>query len=188
MEEAITFELIRKVHREEKSSPKPAKLPKNFFENVGKYLEKKRRILERKGDKKVALEVKNVERILEEVVNRRERKIINHAIAVARTGKEFGVENLTEEEKRFYAKILSLLKERREKLFESILTPRASGGLASREGVPLLVFNQDFPSFLAEDLRNYGPFKRLDVARLPQKVTKLLLKREIASSLLAHEG
>ena len=44
MAEMITFELIRRIQREEQKSAKPTKLPDNFFESVKNYLDYKKRV------------------------------------------------------------------------------------------------------------------------------------------------
>jgi len=80
-ENSITFETIRKIQIEEKTLSKLAKLPENFYNNVSRYLEQKRRIGEGKKDN----EIKNLERIIEDIFNRRERKIVLSALLTART-------------------------------------------------------------------------------------------------------
>jgi len=166
-EETITFELIRKIQREEQRVPKLTKLPENFYANVKSYLKQKRRL----ADKKVALELKNVERLIEDVFNRRERKILNQTIITART--EIPPENLTKEEKDFFEKITGLIKERRRSELDSLLTQK------KEEFVSLVVFKQDTPEFVGADEKVYGPFKRGDIAKLPEENVKVLLERKI---------
>ena len=55
-EETITFDLIRKIQREEQRSPKLSKLPAVFYKSVRSYLDRKRNV----SNRKTALEVKNV--------------------------------------------------------------------------------------------------------------------------------
>jgi DNA replication factor GINS len=170
-EETISYELIRKVHREEQESSKPTKLPENFFEAVAQYIEQKKKL----EDKKSALEVKNVERLVEDIFNRRERKIINFAIIGARTN--IPPENLLEEEKEFYQKLVEIIKKRREEKLKKIF----EGG--KKEVTTLVVFKEDVPQFLGADEKLYGPFKKGDIAKLPEENVKILLERNVVEEV-----
>jgi len=59
-EETITYELIRKIQREEQASTKLTKLPEKFFEAVAQYIEKKLQT-----EKKSTLEIKNIQMLVE---------------------------------------------------------------------------------------------------------------------------
>jgi len=166
-EETITFELIRKIQNEEQRLTKLSKLPDNFFDSIAKYYEQKKQ-LTLKDDRKVALELKNIERLIEDVFNRRERKILNSAIMSART--DMPPENLMEEEKDFYNSIANLIKIRRNVLLKNIL------GNKKEELVSLVVFKEDTPSFIGIDEKDYGPFKKGDIARLPEENMKIMLE------------
>ncbi|MEM5791140.1 MAG: hypothetical protein QXP77_03805, partial [Candidatus Aenigmatarchaeota archaeon] len=114
--ETITFEFIRKIQREERDSPQLTKLPENFFEKVSAYLEQKKKI--GKEDRKADLEIKNIERLIENIFDIRERKILNQAIITVRT--RIPPQNMTEEERNFFEEIIRILKERRENFFENL--------------------------------------------------------------------
>lgn len=166
-EETITFELIRKIQREEQRLPKLTKLPENFFQSVNSYIEQKRQ-LTLKEDRKIALELRSVERLVEDIFNRRERKILNSAIITARTG--IPPENLLEEEKEFFQQLVDVIKQRREESLKKIL----SGG---KEFATLIVFKEDVPEFVGSDLKIYGPFKKGDIAKLPEDNMKVLIEK-----------
>lgn len=167
MAETITFELIRKIQREEQRVHNLTKLPENFFETVNSYLENKRR-LERE-DRKTALEIKNIERLVEDIFNRRERKIINQAIIFSRAG--IKPENLTDEEKVFFERIVDFTKKRRDSFFK----------IAGKEkAAPMIVFKEDVPEFIGSDLKNYGPFKKGEIAKLPEENMKIFLEKGLA--------
>jgi DNA replication factor GINS len=170
-EETITYELIRKIQREEQESTKPAKLPENFFGAVAQYLEQKRKL----EDKKAAIEIKNVERLVEDIFNRRERKIINLAIIGARTN--IPPENLLEEEKNFYEQLVEIIKKIRREKLESILKGE------KKEIATLVIFKEDVPQFVGADEKIYGPFKKGDIAKLPEENVKILLSRNIVEEV-----
>jgi DNA replication initiation complex subunit (GINS family) len=169
-EETITFELIRSIQREEQRSPKLTKLPEEFFLNVDGYLQQKRRVAETKEDRKGELESKNIERLIEDIFNRRERKILNQALIAARTN--IPPENLTEEEKVFFDDIIITIKARRLSIDKML-------GNEKREEVNMVVFKEDVPEFVASDMKTYGPFKKGDIAKLPDENIKVLMERGI---------
>jgi DNA replication factor GINS len=169
-EETITYELIRKIQREEQRDTKPTKLPENFFEAVAQYIEKKL-----KTEKKSGLEIKNVMRLIEDIFNRRERKILNLAIIGARTN--IPPENLLEEEKVFYDQLVNLIKKRREEKLEKILRGE------KKEFATVVVFKEDVPQFVGVDEKTYGPFKKGDIAKLPEENVKILLARNVVEEV-----
>lgn len=169
MEETITYELIRKVQREEQKQPKLTRLPDNFLDSVSSYLQQKRQ-LTLKDEKKVALEVKNAERLVEDIFNRRERKIVNLALIAARTRMQ--PDNMTEEEKAFFEELTSMLKNRRDRMLGKVLK-------AEKELVSMVVFREEVPAFVGADGKTYGPFRKGDVAKLPEENVKVLLERKI---------
>jgi DNA replication initiation complex subunit (GINS family) len=172
-EETITYELIRKIQREEQASTKLTKLPENFFDSVASYLEKKRSVEEK--DRRAVLEIKNIERLVEDIFNRRERKIINFAIIAARTN--IPPENLLEKEKEFYQKLVEIIKERRDKELKKILRGE------KKEMVTLVIFKEAVPQFVGADGRSYGPFEKGDIAKLPEANVKILLEKKLVEEM-----
>jgi len=170
-EETITFELIRRIQREEQRVPKLTKLPENFYQNIAAYLQQKRNLVETKDDRKGGLEIKNIERLVEDIFNRRERKILNQAIISVRTG--MSPENLTEEEDVFFNVLLNSLKDRRDNMLKKMLEE------VEEEFASLIVFKEDVPQFVGSDMKTYGPFKKGDIAKLPEENMKVLIERGI---------
>jgi DNA replication initiation complex subunit (GINS family) len=169
MSEPLTFELIRKIQREEQRAPKLSKIPEDFYVSVAEYLDQKRKL---KEDRRNSLEMKNIEILLEDVFNRRERKIMNFAIIAARTG--IPPENLTGEENGFFDRIVFDIKERRNEILKKMLSEK------KEEFANMIVFKTDVPAFVALDEKTYGPFKEGDMAKLPEENMKVFLARGVA--------
>ena len=169
-DETITFEIIRKIQMEEQITPKLSKLPDSFFERINSYMKQKKEISKTKDDRKSSLELKNIERLVEDIYNRRERKILNQVLVSARTN--MPPENLTESEKEFFEILLKHVKERREGYFVETFETKT-------QMETLIVFKEDVPEFVAMDEKTYGPFKKGDIARLPQENMKLLIEKGI---------
>jgi DNA replication factor GINS len=165
--ETITFELIRRIQREEARLTKLTKLPPGFYDAVKSYMQTKR-----EGNaRKFSLEVKNIERLIEDIFNRRERKIFNLSLIAARTS--IPPENLTDEERPFFDQVVYMVKERRGKLLDTMVEKEQA------EQTGLVVFKEDVPTFVGSDMKNYGPFKRGDIAKLPEENKTVLLQQGI---------
>ena len=176
VEETITFELIRKIQREEQTLPKLSRLQENFFDAVAAYLEHKRRMV--RDDKKDVLELKNIERLVEDIVNRRERKILNAAIISART--KITPENLSEEEKVFYASLHSIIKGRREVILKTFSEVK-------QVEPNVIIFKEDSPEFVGSDMRTYGPFKKGEATILPEANVKILMEKGIVEEFKSQK-
>ena len=170
-DETITFELIRRVQREEQRSPKLSKIPENFYKAVLDYIHQKRQIAE-KEDRKGVLEVKSIERLVEDVFDRRERKIVTAAVNTARTNIQ--PENMIDEEKDFFDLVAGTIRQRRESNIRKMFTTERG------EQAELIVFKDEVPEFVGIDMKNYGPFKKGDIAKLPDENMKILIGQGIA--------
>lgn len=169
-EETITFELIRRIQREEQRIQKLTKLPENFYKTVNDYLFQKRQ-LTLKDDRKIVLEMKQIERLIEDVFNKRESKILKFAIIAARSHGQ--PENMLEEEKTFFNSLVKLIKDRRDENISRVLQSERG------EKETLILFKEDVPEFVGSDLKTYGPFKKGDVAKLPEDNMKILVERGV---------
>ncbi|MBS3055565.1 MAG: DNA replication complex GINS family protein [Candidatus Aenigmarchaeota archaeon] len=172
-EETITFDLIRKIQMEEARLPKLTKLPENFYVNVSRYINQKRKLAQ--GDMKGGVEIKNIERLAEDIFNRRERKILNNTIIFVRTG--IVSENMTEEEKILFDKITGQMKDRRQEILFIMMEAETA------EAGTMIMFKEDFSEFIGTDMKTYGPFKQGDIARIPDENKKLLLERGVIEEL-----
>ncbi len=170
-ETSITFDTIRKIQIEERTFIKLSKLPANFYESMNKYIAYKRNLGEGQKD----AEIKNTERIIEDIINRRERKILNHALTTART--KIPPENLTEEEKEFFDEVIYIISKRRDGLFGKV------SGKKKRGKTVRAVFKDYVDEFVGSDMNSYGPFKAKDEAEIPEENFKILLERNVVEEM-----
>lgn len=169
MAEAISFEVIRKIQREERDSPKLSKLPKDFYQQAESYLKQKRK--RKKQDLSSAVEIRNIQKLLEDIYNRRERKILNHALIATRT--DIPPENLMSDEAILFDNIIEKLKARRKK----VLNTFSENVKENKEDLVEVVFKEDIERFVGSDMKNYGPFKKGDRAKLPKNNVDVLKNR-----------
>jgi len=168
-EEPITFEFIRKVHREEQREPRLSKIPKDFYQKARDYLDQKTKLSLKKKDRLASLEVKNVERLLKDIFNRRETKIVTHAIITART--DIPPPNLIKEEKEFFEIMTNTLKKERDRVLNLLFKKTKE----LKEFVKIKL-KEDIEEFVGIDLKKYGPFKKGQVVKIPKENAELLKK------------
>lgn len=173
-EEPITFEFIRKVHREEQREPKLSIIPRDFYQKARKYLEQKRKLSLKQKDRLASLEVKNVERLLKDIFNRRESKIVTHAIITART--DIPPPNLIQEEKDFFEMMTNTLKTERDRVLNLLFKK-------TKEDFETVKLKEDIEEFVGIDLKKYGPFKKGQVVKIPEENAELLKKVKKAKSV-----
>lgn len=111
MEEVITFEFIRDVHRKERDSKSLdlQELPENFFRLVQEWLNEKEKLYETEKNPGILIEIENAKKLLKEIISQRQKKIVISALHVLRGGTP--PENMLPEEENFFEKILALLNE-----------------------------------------------------------------------------
>lgn len=173
-EEAITFEFIREIQREEQRNTSLTKISEDFYDKVKSYVREKKKLVQKKKDKAMATELRNIQRILEDIFNRRETKIMNHAIITARTG--VMPQNLIGSEKEFFEAMLEFLKNQRGRLLEESVKK------VEEEYVKVELL-EDTLEFLGIDLKKYGPYNKGDIVTLPKDNAELFIKAKKVKKL-----
>ena len=174
-QEAITYEYIRKIQREEQNDVKLSKIPDDFYKKVKKYLDQKVKLSNKKRDRSSELEVENIQRVLEDVFNRRETKTLQQAVFATRTG--IPVQNLTKNEEKFFRQLVELLKFHRSNTLNILIKKTKE---KEETKLQKLKFIQDIPEFMGSDLKKYGPFKTGEEGEIPSENAELMVKSEIA--------
>ena len=198
--ELITYETIRNAHRAEKDE-ELQKLPEGFFESVRNWFKHK----EKMKDTTSLLEVENAKKLLEDIINRRQKKIVLSALSTVRG--QLPPPNLTDEERKFFDEVVNSLKsfknEMNEKFrrYEDIVEEKVEEAKKSIEelkpkeekiertvvkpdGKSLVKILTDLPRFIGSDMQAYGPLKTGDIITLPDDIGKLLIARKVAENIL----
>ncbi|MCD4666940.1 hypothetical protein K8R47_03990 [archaeon] len=199
VEVIITYETLYEILRREKVRPEIQKLDLDFIKNTINYLNEKSAILKSQKEKesvfaakeieRTGKQIENIKRLIKELYERRETKIIQLSLSSARSKLSPDLSNLIQEEKEFYTKIKNILNNNKENVLNQIL----KGKLPKREkpktikneekSLKLVRFNTPVPKFVGEDLNVYGPFWTEDVANLPIKISDLLIKKNRAKEI-----
>jgi len=202
----ITYETLYEILRREKFRQELQQLSKTFFEDVLKYIQEKQIILESQKSKdsifsneseKTQKQIESIKKILKELYQRRESKIIQLALFSSRLHKQENITVMLPEEKQLYTTIKDTLNLFRKGVLYNLLSnqiPEISINsinttepktLKAEEKVStkLIKFNHPVPKFIGTDSNTYGPFDQEDIGNLPQEVANLLIKTERAQEL-----
>jgi DNA replication initiation complex subunit (GINS family) len=196
--ELITYETIRNAHRAEKEE-ELQKLPQGFFEYVRSWFSHKEKL----KDTTSLLEVENAKKLLEDIINRRERKIILSALRTIRG--ELPPTSLTDDERKFFDQLVNILKafrnemnekfrsyaeiveekvEEAKKSIEELKPVEIESKFIKPNGKLLVKALVDLPRFVGSNMESYGPLKTGDVIFVPEDVGKLLITRKVAENIL----
>jgi len=194
----ITYETVRNAHRAEKEE-ELQKLPDGFFESVRNWF----KIKEKLKDTTSLLEVENAKKLLEDVINRRQKKIVLAALSTMRG--QLPPAGLNDEERKFFDDIVNTLKsfkndmnekfrsfddiaeEKVEEAKKSIeeMKPVEMENIAVKPNGKILVkILIDLPKFVGFDMQSYGPLRTGDIITLPDEVARLLITRKAAENIL----
>lgn len=115
MTELITYDTIRKAHRAEKQEIALQKLPDSFFLAVRGWLDHKQ--ITQKGTASL-LEIENAKRLLDDLLNRREKKLVIAALHTIRG--DVPPTNMTLDEEKFFDSLVNMLRKTRHDLREQL--------------------------------------------------------------------
>ncbi|MBI2572637.1 DNA replication complex GINS family protein [Candidatus Woesearchaeota archaeon] len=203
----VTLETLYDMLRNEKKREDLQQVDGAFYLNVVTYLREKKAILEQArqhdnifaaGDReKTEYELRSIQRILREIYEKREKKIIDIALNKSKTGSEIiDISAMLPEEKEFYDQILSILDKYRSGILQNLLTAQLPSLLTSNrsyfnpppkvvEAAPFVSegeavrirFTHPTPKFIWKDLKNYGPFDAGEETEIYPEVADLLVRK-----------
>lgn len=213
----ITFETLYDLLRREKGKEELQQLNITFFKDTVTYLQEKIKLVEKKngdddlfsvGEKdKLETELRNIKRILKELYDKREKKMIEMALNRSRTGSNIiDTSALLEEEKKFYEQLVGLFDKYRLSILFNVfkgqlpviaeekkieVTASVAGAMTtattekSEERVPgvrVRIINP-VPKFISPDLKIYGPFEMGLEVELEKSLAELLVEKKRAEFL-----
>ena len=207
----INYETLFELLRIEKNRDDLQELPLNFFEDVLAYMREKQQILDEGKQKedlfsatereKVITEMANIRKILRELYERREKKIISMALNKSRTRSNIiDTSKLLGEESKLFSMVVSLLDTFREGILLNVLDFRQPFVEEKKEmqetgqknepekpaqpaGTKLVRFLHPVPKFIGKELESYGPFEEEDMATLPSDIADLLIGKGRAEEM-----
>ena len=201
MTEIITYESLYEILRKEKYSQELQKLDKDFFKKVVKHIEEKTKFLESQRTKdsifsaeieKTQKQLDNVKKIIREIYEKREAKILQIALLSSRVNVKEDLTSFILEEKKMYKQLADTLSQYREEILVNILAsklpvakekPKIPKSEDLKEETKLLRILHPIPKFIASDLKVYGPFDEEDIINIHKRSADVLLRKGRAEEI-----
>jgi len=193
----ITYEVLFEKMRNEKNNTELQKLPENFYDLVVEYVKGKQDLLKKDDElfsvnekKQVLMMLENLEKILKDLYQRREKKIIELAIIKSKVRSSLvDTSTMQDNEVLFYEKILTILDSFRNNILNNVLNARvididfARDKTKQQSSIITVRFLQDMGKFVDEDLKEYGPFEKETIATLPLSLAQNLAEDNLLEIL-----
>jgi len=177
----LSYEEIRRIHRLEKNTSQLVQVEPDFYNELHQFLaSEKQAYLKSLKNFSVSSsrDFANLKKMVEEIFSIREKKILNKALAGARTN-EYNEEHLAQQETKMFRKSIEMLKEYR-KMLDEMFNDESSKAESSKDLNNLSVrILSDIPAFIGSDMKEYGPFSKDDVVEVPFHIGKLLGSRNL---------
>lgn len=202
-EELFTYDDLYELLREELSSKDLQVLELKTLKKIKHYMNSKEDLLKKsktskfsKETRRLVEEIENAKSILIKINQRRTKKVINRAIFTIRSeSKAKDSSNMLPFEEELYNKLTIELEKNENKFFSTIdeiklienIKPikEETKELKSKEKEETKTDSklkevrmlEDIPELTGPDLKNYGPYKKGDVAELPSELAVLIVNK-----------
>ena len=194
----ITYDTLYEILRREKFRNELQLLDVEFFDNVLSYLNEKSVILDSQKNrdsifsseyKKTERTIQNTKKLLKELYEKREGKIVNLALLSSRTSLlDEDLSAMLPEERELYDELLITLNIFRKGIVLKLLSDEKpninqqksikSDTLGDKKS--LVRFLHAVPKFVGVDMNIYGPYDNHDIANLPSNIAEVLISKERA--------
>jgi len=210
----ITLETLYDILINEKKREDLQKLEDSFYQDVVDYLKEKGSRLALGDNKeifsfgereKLEYELRSIKRILKEIYDKREQKIISISLNRSRTGSDLiDTSSMLYEENLFYQQMLNTLNSHRRntllKLFNNEIPSITDAELPKieekeykkteitkeqkpKETITKIRFIRPTPSFVWKDFKVYGPYESGDEIEIFPEVADLLIRKNRAEKI-----
>jgi len=194
----VNYKNLRKIQQMEENSPMLTKIDNNFYINLLEHMENLncRIKKESKSQKQMLLknEIQNMNRIIWNIYEKREKKIFLSAISKARGGNP-NIKNLIDAEKNLFDSALHLITQSRKQLLErrskdehvrdnkNIKSIREKNKVEKKiNDNQMVMVTKDIPEFIGTDTKKYN-LRKWDIITLPKNMSDMLLKREVIKEI-----
>ena len=210
-EVVITHETLFEMLKREKDRTELQKLDASSFNDVVNYIKDKRKIIggndalfSADDRKKTEKQIENVRRILKDLYDKREKKVIGMALDKSRTKSNvIDTSALLKEERMLFDSLAGMFDRFREGILYNLLNEsfpsieenknpenNKEKNIADKEikngirkDTKLVRFVNPVPKFIGEELEEYGPFEEEDIANLPGEIADVLISKGRAEEI-----
>lgn len=178
----MDFEELRRIYRQEKNTSQLTNVSDDFFLELKAFIaEKRKQYLEslKNGSLDSVQDISNIERMARSILQMREKKVVRGALH-ASFGGEQNLENLCKQEKILFENLLKAFNSHKKEIEKLFALPESKGKKQKGLNMLSLQIIQDVPAFVGANMKEYGPFKKGQLVRLPAKTAELLIARKLA--------
>ena len=204
----ITYETLFELLKREKERTDLQKLEPSFFLDTINYIKDKKKILEAKSEdsvfapeerRKTERQLENIYKIVKELYERREKKILLLSVDKSRTKSNLiDTSGLLKEEKVFFDALTNLLDNYRDAILFAVLNEKIPFMQSLDDKKPVEIFrsaidlkkptrlvriNSHVPRFVGPELEEYGPYNEEDIANLPVEIADVLINKDKADEI-----
>ncbi|MBL7056568.1 hypothetical protein ISS07_06660 [Candidatus Woesearchaeota archaeon] len=201
----VTYETLFEILKRERDSTEVQKVDPNFFEQFISYINEKKSVMLKEDAlfsdeerKKTETQIENAKRIVKEIYERREKKLMSMALLRSRTKSNIiDTSTFLEHEKKLFDESVKVLDEFRIKVIENVLRGDVPTNVVlenktkpeepvkeevkeepkEEKSTKLVRFLNAVPKFVGPELEEYGPFEEEDMANLPAEIVNLLIEK-----------
>ncbi|OYT34140.1 MAG: hypothetical protein B6U87_02515 [Candidatus Aenigmarchaeota archaeon ex4484_52] len=162
---SITFEYLKKLQEnEQRNKYRLQKLNDDFYKELNDYVCKIKQNYMKE-------ETQNINSIIKKIFELRLDKLIK--IAKLSLNNQINIENATKLEKKFIDEIKIIILNYQKKINEKIYLEKKENDNKKK-----VLFREDVFSFVMDDMKIYGPYKKGEIKILDKKIIDLLLKNK----------
>lgn len=189
----MTYETLFELVMREKGREELQKLDDTIYSDILAYLGQKKELSKSSemadSNEHLMQQLRNIRRLIKELYERREKKIINLALIKSRTGSDaMDLSVLLESESMLFLSLVEKLDTTRSDIIGSLITDRPRRAVEKPVEMPkieqtarcVVKFLSEVPKFIGKELEVYGPFNKDEVQELPKELADLLIAREKA--------
>ncbi|MBN1861980.1 MAG: hypothetical protein JW840_11045 [Candidatus Thermoplasmatota archaeon] len=192
--EQISYKTLRRIQQAEQASSLLTRIHLSFYQELSSYIQNLERSIEHEENqlkrKLFTDEIQNTKKIAISIYELREKKIIQAALATARSA-NIDVTNFVESEKELYDTVVEQIQAARKKILEQPTNQpekKHSQGSDIAQGKrtpntnPIVRVFEDTPEFIGTDGRTYS-LRKEDVLSLPPQMSEPLVKKQVVKQI-----
>ncbi len=190
-EEEITYKTLRKIQDLEKNSSQLTHITKQFYTYSQTYLKTLEQNLSKKQDtpqyKLFQDEFENTKRIIKNIYELREKKIVQAALSTIR-GATPTLDNILPEEQTLFQTLIEVLENNRKNILHQPKKKQQTNKEQQQKSPksantnPIAQVIKDMPEFVGTDMNTYT-LKKDDILSLPEDMSTILVKRKVIKQI-----
>ncbi len=174
-----SFEALRRIQLQEKHNATLTVVDEAFYEAYAAFLIRQAEKLRQSFSLDEVKVYENTQKILKEVIERRQQKILLKAFRDLKVG-EVTSEGLARQEKELYIELLKLLQAHEATLNSAFAGEKTVQEKPEEKNTVTVRILVDLPAFIGVDYQTLGPFTASQVVELKKEEAELLIKRNAA--------